>query len=214
MLRSNVLRAPAVAVACFAVSDPIHAQVKACSNAQLNQAFTAMTMVPRGSGVTGDCNPNYYYPGGPTWTLSDLEVRVVHARACTDPWIGQIYWELYQRNPTSAECTTSNYGGGSWSGYADLKSKVQTYQMVASSPKVQFRLPQYHVDNLGNLLNSNNAIVAKAGHYLINATIVAQGAGNIILQGGGNIVAQGAGNIEPRIGMIVNTNGSNFIVLR
>jgi hypothetical protein len=214
MLRSSLLCAFAGAALCCALSSPLHAQVKACSNQQINQAYTAETMVPRGSGVTGDCNPNNYYPGGPTWSLADLEVRVVHARACADPWVGQVYWDMYKRNPTSAECVTSLYGGGSWSGYADLKSKVQTYQLAATGPKVQFHLAQYHVDNLGNLLNSSNVIVAKAGHYMINATIVAQGAGNIILNGTGNIVAQGAGNIEPRVGMIVNTNGSNFIVPR
>ena len=212
MLRSRIFGVMAVAAACFAVSGSLHAQVKACSNQQINQAFTAETMVPRGSGNTGDCNPNDYYPGGPTWNLADLEVRVVHARACADPWIGQVYWDLYKRNPTSAECVTTLYGGGSWSSYADLKGKVQIYQDAASLPKVQFRLPQYHVDNLGNLLNANNAIVAQAGHYLINTAIVAQGAGNIILSGGGTIILSGGGTIQPKPGMVISANGTGFIV--
>lgn len=212
MLRSNVFRVMAVAATCFAASGPLHAQ-NTCSNQQINQAYVAMTMVPRGSGVAGECNPNFYYPGGPTWNLSDLEVRVVHARACSDPWIGQIYWEKYHRNPTSNECETTQYGGGSWSSYADLSNKIVQFQQLHAFP-IQYRMPQYHVDNLGNLLNSSNGIVAQAGHYTINTAIVASGAGNIILIGGSNIILNGGGNIQPKAGMVINASGPGFIVPR
>ena len=89
---------------------------------------------------------------------------------------------------------------------------MQIYQAVAASPKVQLHLPQYHVDSQGNLLNSSNAVVAQAGHYTINTSIVAAGGGNIILNGGGNIILNGGGNIQPKAGMVITANGSGFIV--
>ncbi|MES2392811.1 MAG: hypothetical protein V4555_14290 [Acidobacteriota bacterium] len=201
---------------CSAVS---HAQ---CSNANINQAFSSVLhRAPRGSGNSGECNPNNY--GGGSWSgQADLMKRVGAASYCSDPWIGQVYYYTYNRYPSNAECNGQLYNRGQWSSYMDLASKVQAYQNSLHAAPMQIdtaatrrALAQYHVDGGGNLIAPQGVIVAYAGHFLIDANIVAQGGGNIVAQGGGNIVAQGGGNlITPRAGMLVNTNGSNFIVRR
>jgi F0F1-type ATP synthase membrane subunit c/vacuolar-type H+-ATPase subunit K len=204
-------------MACATVS---HAQAGPCSSASINQAFTAVLhRAPRGSGNTGECNPNNY--GAGSWNgQADLMKRVGAASYCTDPWIGQEYLYLLGRYPSNAECNGALYGGGHWSSYMDLGAKVQAYQQALHTPaqplQIQTRLTQqrYTVDAQGNLRNSSNQIVAYAGHYYINAGIVASGAGNIVASGAGNIVASGAGNVVPQPGMMVSTNGSNFITPR
>lgn len=50
---------------------------------------------------------------------------------CNDVWVTQAIREVMARDPNgianSGECMTSNYGGGSWSNYEDLKTKVRAY---------------------------------------------------------------------------------------
>jgi hypothetical protein len=130
--------------------------------------------------------------------------------SCKDPWINQAYNELYHRAPAGSgatgECNISLYGGGHWTTYADLESKiiavrgrataVQAAPVAASSA--------LHLDRSLNIVNSTGGIVARAGTFSLvggnglavsPSAIVAQGGGNIVAQGGGNIVAQGGGNI-------------------
>jgi hypothetical protein len=99
----HAIRALALAGAVMGCLASANAWAGTCSNQQINQAYIAMTMVPNGSGNTGDCNPNYY--GAGSWSsLNDLEIRIQHIHDCSDPWIGQIYWNLYHRRPSATEC--------------------------------------------------------------------------------------------------------------
>jgi hypothetical protein len=51
------------------------------------------------------------------------------AGQCRDPWITQAIQEVTGRAPTGAnetgDCTYSQYGGGHWSSYAELKGYVR-----------------------------------------------------------------------------------------
>lgn len=117
----------------------------------------------------------------------------MHSKDCQDPWIGQIYWNLYNRRPNGNECTVSHYGGGQWSSYMDLTGKIQAYQTAS-------RLPanEWLVDPAGNLINNQGSIVAPAGTYVIGAgagNVIQPRAGNVIGAGAGNVIGAGAGNV-------------------
>ncbi|HEY4354984.1 MAG TPA: hypothetical protein VGN16_04485 [Acidobacteriaceae bacterium] len=201
MPRFGFPRVLALLAFLFAAHSLAHAAVGRCTNQQINQAFTAMTMVPNGSGAGGDCNPTNY--GAGSWTsLQDLEVRVVHSRDCSDPWLGQIYWYTYNRRPNATECNKSNYGGGSWSSYMDLANKVKTYQsgLIANNRPSSYSspgTPQIASSAISrSTVSGNNSgpKIATPATTAQGGNIVAQGGGNIVAQGGGNIVAQGGGN--------------------
>ena len=49
------------------------------------------------------------------------------AAANCDPWIVQIYKQLYGRGPSAEECNIRNYNGGSWSSYEQLTGLVKNY---------------------------------------------------------------------------------------
>ena len=92
MLRVHAIRVLVFAGAVMGCLAPAHAAAGKCNNQQINQAYIAMTMVPNGSGNTGNCNPNIY--GAGSWSsLNDLEIRIQHIHDCSDPWISQ-YLEL------------------------------------------------------------------------------------------------------------------------
>ncbi|MES2391684.1 MAG: hypothetical protein V4555_08590 [Acidobacteriota bacterium] len=196
MSRSLFIRSLIFAVAAFGFAIGAHAQGR-CSNVQVNQAFTAMTMVPNGSGSSGECNANRY--GAGSWTgLPDLEVRIVHARACSDPWIGQIYWYTYNRNPTAAECNVSLYGGGQWSGYMDLANKVKAYHSApAAVAGPALASNQYLVDPRGNLVDFRGGVVAAANTYLIGDS-------------GSTLVGPSGGTMLPQPGMVISNDGGSL----
>ena len=172
-------------VAALFVAVPL-AHAGTCSNAQINQAFAANRMTPNGSGNSGDCNPNYY--GAGSWTsTADLQDRVWHSRDCADPWIGQIYWNLYHRKPAPIECNVANYSGGHWTTYMDLAAKVQTYQSAT-----HMGAEEWLVDSSGNLLDNHGTVIAVAGSDLIS---------NLVGPSGGTLTT-------PSPGMFIGHNGS------
>ena len=54
------------------------------------------------------------------------------AQSC-DPWITKAYKELYQRNPTAAECNIKNYNNGSWNNYSELVNYIKAYSTKKNS---------------------------------------------------------------------------------
>ena len=50
------------------------------------------------------------------------------AQGTCDPWITAIYKQLYNRQPSTAECNINNYNGGSWSDYQQLTDYIKSYQ--------------------------------------------------------------------------------------
>jgi hypothetical protein len=54
-----------------------------------------------------------------------------------DPWIVQIYKQLYNRTPSAEECNIRNYNNGSWNNYDQLVSYIKAYnsqKSTASTP--------------------------------------------------------------------------------
>jgi len=103
-----------------------------CNNPWLTAALNS---VGRGSaadkGNSGLCNIDRYRAG--SWnSQAQLNDLVKQAFLCNDPWIGQVYAEQGYSKPngsgSSGECNPGNYGGGSWSSYADLRAKVKAYK--------------------------------------------------------------------------------------
>jgi hypothetical protein len=105
-----------------------------CDDPWITQAYREINMPMRGGGSSGDCNIGLY--GGAIWgTYSDpystLKTWVVNSKICSDPWIGEAYaTEIGRRvngSGTSGECNIYLYGGGKWSGFPDLASKIKAY---------------------------------------------------------------------------------------
>lgn len=187
MVRS-IIRGACLLTFAFLCAGTAHA-AGTCKDPWINNAFTAsMLRPPQGTGVNGECNPNLYSQS--SWSSQqDLNSQVVASKFCPDPWIGEIYRKLYNRQPNATECRASNYGGGQWSSFADLTAKVQAYVHGASAPATASVLkaptPSDLLVNASlDLVNSNGAIVALHGTY-------------IVASGAGNIVASGAGNVKP-----------------
>lgn len=58
------------------------------------------------------------------------------AQVNCDPWITAIYKQLYNRQPSSAECNIQNYNNGSWSNYQQLTDYIKNYQSSRSGAKL------------------------------------------------------------------------------
>jgi hypothetical protein len=58
----------------------------------------------------------------------------LQAQNC-DPWIIQIYKQLYNTAPTAEECNIRNYNNGSWGSYDELTGFIKTYKSRQSSAK-------------------------------------------------------------------------------
>ena len=127
----------ACAVAALALCVSNSAAAGQCSDPWVNQAVQQVTgHAPNGSGGYGDCNIQNY--GGGHWSsYPDLvnKVRAHFASAtaasgtCHDPWVTSAVKQVTGRAPNgsgvSGECDINRYGGGHWSSYLDLVSKVQ-----------------------------------------------------------------------------------------
>jgi hypothetical protein len=144
-----------------------------------------------------ECDRSRY--GGGTWSgQGDLVVRVAKARLCSDPWVGQIYWNLYNRNPTDTECSASY---GPRSSYMAMASQIQAYKAGGSAPAASPATMQAIGQADGSLRLANGTTVCPGG------CLVASGGGNLtavtpgmvvglVASGGGNLVASGGGNFS------------------
>lgn len=206
---SSLSRACVAAAFFFACSTLAHAQTGSCKDPWINKAFNDnFHRAPNGSGTSGECDIQRY--GAGSWTnYQDLSNRVQASTWCSDPWIGQIYRNLYNRRPNAAECNVANYGGGRWSSYMDLAALIQAAQTAIHLPAGQAL-----VDPHGNLIDNHAAIIAPTNTYVIGAgagNVIGAGAGNVIGAGAGNVIGAGAGNIiTPRPGMVIGAGAGNF----
>ena len=197
-----------------------------------SMANEMVNRTPLGYGSMGECNPSLY--GNGSWSsYADLQSKVrAHIQnrvwgQCRDAWVTravtEVKTELGMGNPNATpvgygemyECNMHLYSNGSWSSYADLRSKVRavfsSWRSAGAGYDVNANLVRgsYSSGRLvpsGTVIARNRVIVlpesalqqAKAnGIVSQNATgnIISGGAGNIISGGAGNIVAGGAGNI-------------------
>lgn len=123
-----------------------------------------------------------------------------------DPWIFQIYNELYNRNPNALEVNIKNYNGGSWGNYADLKNHVQEFQ--SSLLQAGITISTAFVNNVAIVgFNQNGQQIAVAALSLNGGQIVANDGATIVSGGAGNIVSGGAGNLigQDGAGIIINS---------
>jgi hypothetical protein len=67
--------------------------------------------------------------------LSSFLVKTSIAQNC-DPWIVQIYKELYNASPTAKECDIKNYNNGSWNSYNELKGYIKQYKTFGTGQKI------------------------------------------------------------------------------
>ena len=140
--------APPTPAAPVATSPPAAATGPNCANPQISAALQrAGRGTAADSGANGLCNPDRYrgqsnIVAGVGAGIGDL---VAQSFYCNDPWIGQAFDDLGYGRPQgsggSGECDISRYGGGRWSGYEDLKSKIRAFKSTAQTPPPQQPVP-------------------------------------------------------------------------
>lgn len=132
-----------------------------------------------------------------------------------DPWIFQVYSELYRRSPNALELNIKNYNGGTWGNYEELKKFVMDFQNslrqsgITMSTAIVKDIAIVGLYQHGKQI-AVSAVSTTAGQIIApsGAAIVAGGAGNIISGGAGNIISGGAGNILSNDGASIAVNAS------
>lgn len=122
-----------------------------------------------------------------------------------DPWIFQVYCEVYNRAPNAWELNTQNYNNGSWNNYGELKRYVQQYQSALSQNNL--------FPKIGDL-NGNTAVVfTDKNNNAVAVDLVSKDGGRVIAAGGGNVISAGGDNvIAPGGGNVIAPGGGNLIV--
>lgn len=168
--------------------------------------------------------------------LFSLSFAKANAQVKGDPWIFQVYQELYSRQPTAWEVNIKNYNSGSWNNYGELKGYIQQYQNSIKNMGISISTTNLKSGNVLALFNQNGKSIAadlitNDGGSIVasgGGNIVASGGGNIVASGGGNIVASGGGNISSLLGVsfgsgrtlqstgtkVVPTSGSGALIIR
>ncbi|WP_151087821.1 hypothetical protein [Hymenobacter baengnokdamensis] len=135
------------------------------------------------------------------------------AAQCRDPWIGQIYQQLYNRKPVgqgeTGECNIHLYNNGTWGSRDELMGYIKQLQQsglrIGVAPlgnNTVMVVAQGSQVFAVSLLDAGGNLVAAGG-----GNLVAAGGGNLVAAGGGNIVAAGGGNLT---GLNANTPGFSF----
>lgn len=122
-----------------------------------------------------------------------------------DPWIFQIYQQLYNRKPNAWELNISNYNGGSWKNYDELKNYVKQFQTALSKKNLEIKTAGWA---------NNNVLV---GFFIdgkqVAVNVVSAGGGNVVSAGGANVVSAGGANVVSAGGAnVVSAGGANILV--
>jgi len=136
---------PLIALATLLLS--LFSGTAAAAGASCKDPWVTAALNSLGKGSAADtannglCNINRYRAA--SWSSqADLYALVQQSFRCNDPWIGEVYAEVMgisyrliggtdsvpPGNGATGECNPSNYGGGSWSSFADLRVKVLAYK--------------------------------------------------------------------------------------
>jgi hypothetical protein len=119
-----------------------------------------------------------------------------------DPWIFQVYSEVYGRKPNAWELNIYNYNNGSWNSYDQLKGLIRDYQNYLKQQKIEIRTGGY---------NGNIAVGFFKNGKQVAVNVVAAGGGNVVAAGGANVVAAGGANVVAAGGAnVVAAGGGNF----
>jgi hypothetical protein len=149
------------------------------------------------------------------------------AGQCRDPWVTQAVQQVTGHQPNGSgdngECDYRRYGGGRWTTYDDLVSKVRvTFGMGAphQSPYGNLNL----VPKASDFTVSSMALGYRQGHgpargstvnyqgrqYQV-VNVIAQGGGNLITDNGGGVIAQGGGNLQITL-RLINHDGASIVI--
>ncbi|QKG55702.1 hypothetical protein GKZ68_03025 [Hymenobacter sp. BRD128] len=143
------------------------------------------------------------------------------AAQCRDPWIGQLYQQLYNRQPVgqgeAGECNIHLYNNGTWGSRDELMGYIKQVQQsglrVGVAPlgsNTVMAVAQGNQIFAVSVLDAGGNLVASGGGNLVasgGGNLVASGGGNLVASGGGNLVASGGGNLT---GLSNNTPGFSF----
>jgi len=121
-----------------------------------------------------------------------------------DPWIMQIYQQLYSRRPNSWELNIKNYNNGSWSSFEQLREYIQQFQKSMNDNGIRIETA---------LLNESiNLVVLKKGDKTLAVNILQNTGGNVVAAGGANVIAAGGGNVVAAGGAnVVAAGGANVV---
>jgi hypothetical protein len=123
-----------------------------------------------------------------------------------DPWIFQVYSELYGRKPNAWELNIKNYNKGSWNSYDQLKGLVKDYQSYLAQQKIEIRTGGYNGNVIVGFFRNGRQyavnVVAAGG-----ANVVAAGGANVVAAGGANVVAAGGANLVAHASLAAVTPG-------
>lgn len=135
------------------------------------------------------------------------------AAQCRDPWINDIYQQVYNRRPVgqgeAGECNIHLYNNGTWGSRDELLGYIKQVQQsglrVGVAPlgsNMVMAVAQGNQIFAVSVLDAGGNLVASGG-----GNLVASGGGNLVASGGGNLVASGGGNLT---GLSANTPGFAF----
>jgi hypothetical protein len=113
-----------------------------------------------------------------------------------DPWIFQVYKEVYGRQPTGWELNINNYNSGSWNNYAELKKYVQEFQTSLSNNRITIVNQKINDSKILTGFFQNGKLVAANVISPQGGNVIAVGGGNVITAGGANVVAPGGANMQ------------------
>jgi len=153
------------------------------------------------------------YKGISTGQNNNTSTKFKPSEVSGDPWIKEIYQELYGRTPNALEYNVQNYMEGKWRNKAELKRAIQQYQTNIKNAGMSIDLYDlgtgyFVVDLKVNGQSSAVSMVDGKG-----GNVIASGGGNVISVGGGNVIAPGGGNvIAPGGGNVIAPGGGNLIV--
>lgn len=176
------------------------------------------------------------YKGISAGQNNNTSTKYTPSEVSGDPWIKEIYQELYGRTPNAWEYNIQNYAEGKWKNREELKRAIQQYQ--SNIKKAGMFIDLYDLGNGrfvvdlkingkssavslidgkgGNVVAAGGANVVSAGGANVvaagGANAVAAGGANVVAPGGANVVAAGGGNvIAPGGGnIVVNTSAAGF----
>lgn len=118
------------------------------------------------------------------------------AGQCRDPWITQAIREVTGRWPSgdyeSGECTYTQYGGGHWNSYAQLKGYVQ--QRLGSRYSFGGGPATVALSSLPSTMSNGQRYVAYQGRWW-RVQPLGNGAYRLISNDGGSIVTNTSANI-------------------
>jgi hypothetical protein len=123
-----------------------------------------------------------------------------------DPWIFQVYQEVYHRQPTAWELNINNYNSGSWNNYNELKNYVQEYQNSISKSGITVVNQKLNNDKIVVGFVQNNQLLAANVISPQGGNVITAGGANVVTAGGANVVAPGGLNLQ----VTANTAGVYF----